>query len=114
MNNNLLENMTARFYVYVRSKPKVQDKEGSDGNVITEGFLMAKHLNKYFRFMFTREGISALPVPDTKYKLIESYLQQLIVTPKMVAKKVRDLTDNKSQWSGWDSTRITFGNCKTN
>ena len=37
------------FYAYVRSKQKVQDKvgplEGSDGNIITEGFLMAEHQN---------------------------------------------------------------------
>ena len=39
-------------YAYVRSKQKVQDKvgplEGSDGNIMTEGFLMAENLNKYF------------------------------------------------------------------
>ena len=37
------------FYAYVRSKQKVQDKVGpledSDGNIITEGFLMAENLN---------------------------------------------------------------------
>ena len=37
------------FYTYIRSKQKVQDKvgplEGSDGNIITEGFLMAENLN---------------------------------------------------------------------
>ena len=45
--------MTARIcYAYVRSKQKVHDKvgplEGSDGNIITEGFLMAENLNEYF------------------------------------------------------------------
>ena len=45
--------MTARvlIYAYVQSKQKVQDKdgllEGSDGNIITEGFLMAESLNDY-------------------------------------------------------------------
>ena len=38
------------LHAYVRSKQKVQDKvgtiEGSDGNIITEGFLMAKNLNE--------------------------------------------------------------------
>ena len=47
------------FYAYVRSKQKVQDKvgplEGSDGNIITEGFLMAENLNEYFSSVFTRE-----------------------------------------------------------
>ena len=37
------------FYAYVRSKHNVQDKvgplEGTDDNIITEGFLMAKNLN---------------------------------------------------------------------
>ena len=85
----------------VRSKQKVQDKvgplEGSDGNIITEGFLMAENLNEYFSSVFTREDTSALPVPETKFEGRESdYLGQLIVTPKMVAKKIRDMKDNKS------------------
>ena len=37
------------LYAYVRSKQKFQDKvgplEGSDGNIITEEFLMAENLN---------------------------------------------------------------------
>ena len=37
------------FFAYVRSKQNVHDKvgplEGSDGNIITEGFLMAQNLN---------------------------------------------------------------------
>ena len=89
------------FYAYVRSKQKVQDKvgplEGSDGNIITEGFLMAENLNEYFSLVFTREDSSALPVPETKFEGRESdYLGQLIVTPKMVAKKIRDMKENKS------------------
>ena len=50
------------FYAYVRSKQKVQDKVGpledSDGNIITEGFLMAENLNEYFSSVVTREDIS--------------------------------------------------------
>ena len=38
------------FYAYVRSKQKIQDKvgplEGSDGNIITYGCLMAENLNE--------------------------------------------------------------------
>ena len=38
------------LYAYVRSKQKIQDKvgplEGSDGNIITEEFLMAENLNE--------------------------------------------------------------------
>ena len=89
------------FYAYVRSKQKVQDKvgplEGSDGNIITEGFLMAENLNEYFSSVFTREDISILPVLETKFKGREfDYLGQLIVTPTMVAMKIRDMKDNKS------------------
>ena len=80
------------MYAYVRSKQKVQDKigpqEGSDGNIITEEFFMAENLNEYLSSVFTGEYISALPVPDTKFKLIG--------TPKMVVKKIRDMKDNKS------------------
>ena len=89
------------FYAYVRSKQKVQDKvgplEGSDGNIITEGFLMAENLNEYFSSVFTREDISILPVLETKFERREfDYLGQLIVTPTMVAMKIRDMKDNKS------------------
>ena len=89
------------FYAYVRSKQKVQDKvcplEGSDGNIITEGFLRAENLNEYFSSVFTREDISILPVLETKFEGREfDYLGQLIVTPTMVAMKIRDMKDNKS------------------
>ena len=81
-------------YAYVRSKHTFQDKvgplEGSDGNIITEGFLMAENLNEYFSSVFTREDISALPGRES------DYLGQLIVTPNMVANKIRDMKDNKS------------------
>jgi len=87
--------------LYVRSKQKVQDKLGpldsSDGNIVTEGFLVAENLKEYFNSVFTREVINALQVPDTKFEGRESdYLGQLIVTTKMVAKKLRDMKDNKS------------------
>ena len=86
-------------YAYVRSKQKVQDKvgplEGSDGNIITDGFLMAENLNEYFSSVLTREDIIVLPVPNIKFEGTESdYLGQLIVTHKMVTKKIRDM--NKS------------------
>ena len=89
------------FFAYVRSKQKVQDKvgplEGSDGNIITEGFLMAENLNEYFSSVFTREDISALQVPETKFEGRHlGYIGQLIVTSNMVAKKIRDMKDNKS------------------
>ena len=39
---------------------------------------------------------SMLPVLDTKFEGRESdYLGQLVVTPKMIAMKIRDMKDNK-------------------
>ena len=87
------------MYAYLRSKQKVQDKVGplEGSNITTEGFLMAKNLSEYFSSVFPKEYISALLVPETKFEGRESdYLGQLIVTPKMVAKTIRDMKDNKS------------------
>ena len=56
---------------------------------------MAENLNEYFGSVFIREDISSLPVPDVKFVGSESdYLEQLIVTSIMVAKKVRNMKDN--------------------
>ena len=79
--------MTTRVFTHILSQQKVQDKvgplEGSDGNIITQGFLMAEHLNEYFKSVFTKEDISILPVLETKVEERESdYLGQLSVTPK--------------------------------
>ena len=70
--NNNTKHDSKSFYAYVRNKQKVQDKvgpvEGSDGNIITEGFLMAENLNEYFSSLFTREYIRLLPVLETKFE----------------------------------------------
>ena len=58
---------------------------------------MAENLNEYFSSVFTREDISILPVLETKFEGREfDYLGQLIVTPTMVAMKIRDMKYNKS------------------
>ena len=58
---------------------------------------MAEDLNGYFSAVFTREDISSLPVPDAKFQEAKwDYLGQLIVTPEMVAKKIKAMKDNKS------------------
>ena len=58
---------------------------------------MAEDLNGYFSSVFTREDISSLPVPDSKFQEATSdYLGQLIVTPEMVAKKIKAIKHNKS------------------
>ena len=58
---------------------------------------MAESLNGYFSSVFTREDISSLPVPDAKFLEGKSgYLGPLIVTPEMVAKKIKAMKDNKS------------------
>ena len=57
---------------------------------------MAENLNEYFSLVFTRDDISALPLPETNFEGRHSdYFGQLVVTPKMVAKKIRDMKDNK-------------------
>ena len=58
---------------------------------------MAEDLNGYFSSVFTREDISSLPVQDVKFQDAKSdYLGQLIVTPEMVAKKIKAMKDSKS------------------
>ena len=48
--------------------------------------------------MSTREDTSSLPVPDAKFQEAKSdYLMQLIVTPEMVAKKIK-ATINHLEW----------------
>ena len=89
------------FYAYVRSKQNVQDKVGpledSYGNIVSQGFLMAEDLNGYFSSVFTKEDISSLPVADAKFQEAKSdYLGPLVVTPEMVAKKIKAMKDNKS------------------
>ena len=89
------------FYAYVRSKQNVQDKVGpledSAGNIISQGFLMAEGLNGYFSSVFTKEDISSLPVADAKFQGAKSdYLGPLVVTPELVAKKIKAMKDNKS------------------
>ena len=57
---------------------------------------MTENTYQQIRSVFTREGIITLPVTYIKFEGRESdYLRQLIVTPKMVAKKIRDMKDNK-------------------
>ena len=47
--------------------------------------------------MFTKEDISSLPVADAKFRKAKSdYLGPLVVTPEMVAKKIKATKDNKS------------------
>ena len=60
------------------------------------GFVLVEHLYEYFSSVFIREDISALPVLETKFGGRESdYLGQLILTPKIVAMKIRDMQYNK-------------------
>ena len=96
-----IKNDSKSFYAYVRSKQNVQDKVGpledSAGNIISQGFLMAEDLNGYFISVFTKEDISSLPVADAKFQGAKSdYLGPLVVTPELVAKKIKAMKDNKS------------------
>ena len=96
-----IKNDSKSFYAYVRSKQNVQDKVGpledSAGNIISQRFLMAEDLNGYFSSVFTKEDISSLPVADAKFQGAKSdYLGPLVVTPELVAKKIKAMKDNKS------------------
>ena len=62
---------------------------------------MAEDLNGYFSSVFTKEDISLVPVTDAKFQEAKSdYLRPLVVTPEMVAKKIKAMKDNKS-WMGF-------------
>ena len=82
--------------MHVRNKQNVQDKVGpledSAGNIISQAFLMAEYLNGHFCSVFTRDDISSLQVPCAK----SEYLGPLILTPNMVAKKIKAIKDNTS------------------
>ena len=71
--------------------------EDNAGNIITQGVLMAEELNMHFSSVFTREDTSSLPVPETKYNGTEGErLGQIVVTPEVVANKIKNMKDNKS------------------
>ena len=58
---------------------------------------MAEDLNGYFSSVFIKEDISSLPFTGVKFQVTKSdCLGQLIVTPEMVAKKIKAMKDNKS------------------
>ena len=60
---------------------------------------MTEDLNGYFSSVFTREDISSLPVPDAKFQEATSkYLGQLIVTPEIVAKKIKAMKAMAWMW----------------
>ena len=96
-----ITNTSKNFYAYVRSIQKVRDKveplENNKGDIISDGFQIAKVLNEYFSSVFTTEDISSLPVPFTKFEGNKSeHLGQLFVTPEMIAQKIKKMKDNKS------------------
>ena len=44
--------------------------------------------------MFTKEDIGSLQVPDAKFQEAKAdYLGQLILTPEMIAKKIKTMKD---------------------
>ena len=96
-----IKNYSKSLYAYVRRKQEVRDTvgplENNSGNIISDGFQMAEVLNEYFSSIFTTEDIGSLPVPFTKFEGSKSeHLGQLIITPEMIAKKIKKMKDNKS------------------
>ena len=52
----------------------------------------------HFSSVFKREDTSSLPVPETKFEGSEGErLGQLVVTPEVVANKINNMKENKSQ-----------------
>ena len=101
------------FYAYVRSKQNVRDKVGpledNAGIKITQGCLMAEELNMHFSSVFTREDTSSLPVPETKFNgSEEERFEQLIVTPEVVASKIKNMKEIKSPGPVFMSVGITY------
>ena len=96
-------------YAYVRSKQNVRDKVGPPednfGNIVKQGILMAEELNMHFSSVFTREDTSSLP--ETKFKGSEGErLGQLVVTPEVVASKIKNMKENKSPGVDGISSKI--------
>ena len=48
--------------------------------------------------MFTLKEVGSLPIPEAKFKKTEAddYLGMLVVTPEMVANKIKAMKDSKS------------------
>ena len=58
---------------------------------------MAEELNIHFSSVFTWEDTSSLPAPETKFEGSEGErLGQLVVTPEVVANKINNMKENKS------------------
>ena len=95
MRNNISIQSLPTFSIPLQDK--VGPLEDRAGNIISQGFLMAEYLNGYFSSVFTKEFISSLPVADATFQEAKSeYLGPLVVTPEMVAKKIKAMKDNKS------------------
>ena len=53
--------------------------------------------------------------PDARFQEAKSdYLGKLIVTPEIVAQKIKVMRDSKSPGDGWNSSKTTNGNSRTN
>ena len=58
---------------------------------------MVEDLNGYFSSVFKREDFTSLPIPGAQFQEAKSdYLGQLLVTPELVAKKIKVMKDNTS------------------
>ena len=94
--DNLKEAMSKKLTCNIRMAERVfMHMPGI--NKTCKQFLMAEDLNGYFSSVFIREYTSSLLVPDAKFQEAKSdFLGPLIVTPEMVAKKIKAMKDNKS------------------
>ena len=76
-------------------------RKASKGAVRAVG-LMVEELNMHFSSVFTKEDTSLLPVPETKFNgSEEERLGQLIVTPEVVASKIKKYERKQVTRSRW-------------
>ena len=72
-------------------------------DIITDGVLMTEELNMHFSSVFTREGTSSLPVPETQfYGSYGERLGQLVVTQEVVVSKINNMKENNIMSPGVD------------
>ena len=58
---------------------------------------MAEELNLHFSPVFTREDVSSLHAPETKFNGGKVGAVSSVVTPEVVASKINNMKENKSK-----------------
>jgi hypothetical protein len=78
----------------LKNKPKLGDLKQEDGSLTQDDGIKAELLNTFFSSVFTKENMDSTRILDPRYKGIT--LSDLIISPDMVAKKLKKLKPTKS------------------